>query len=229
MAGAAASRALLSAARDAACHFGGAAGAVAQFTLFVLALASLVYKRQRETPRRSATVWAFDVSKQGLSSLAAHLSGLAWSHVLRGPDASECAYYLIVFIVDTTVGVAISLTMHRRVLAAARRARDPATAYAGPLLERLAPQRAPPWPLALARNGEYGEPPNWRVWAVQMAGWCACVIVGASPCAFRLPASLLNSSRRSAHCLRAAGAASPAAAGRAASLGGRLVCGLAAR
>ena len=176
------------------CNFGGAAGAAAQLTLFVLALASLAYKRQRETPRRNATVWAFDVSKQGMSSLAAHASGMVWSHVLSGPDASECAYYLVIFTIDTTVGVAISLALHRRMLAAARGAAvtHPAAAFAGPLLERLAPQRAPPWPLALARNGEYGEPPSWRVWAVQMSGWCACVIIGA--CAPSLLAPLLRTS-----------------------------------
>jgi hypothetical protein len=175
----AARRALAAAAQE--CTFGGASGAAAQATLFALALASLALKRQRETPRRSFTVWSYDVSKQGLSSLAAHVSGLAWSHVLRGPDASECAFYLVVFTIDTTLGVAISLALHRRMLAAARNVaqQHPAAAYAGPLLERLAPQRAPPWPLALARNGEYGEPPNVRVWAVQMVGWCACVIVGA--------------------------------------------------
>ena len=217
------------------CNFGGAAGAAAQLTLFVLALASLAYKRQRETPRRNATVWAFDVSKQGMSSLAAHASGMVWSHVLSGPDASECAYYLVVFTIDTTLGVAISLALHRRMLAAARSAAasHPAAAFAGPLLERLAPQRAPPWPLALARNGEYGEPPSWRVWAVQMGGWCACVVIGAFPRACALHSLAASHAPRvlwhSAHGVWPAGAAAAAAAGGCASAGGCGVCWRAGR
>lgn len=52
---------------------------------------------------------------QGFSSIAAHISGMAWSRAIaRGSEGlSECSWYGIVFSVDTILGVALSLTMHR--------------------------------------------------------------------------------------------------------------------
>lgn len=37
--------------------------------LFVLAILALVYKRQKEQPRRPMRVWSFDVSKQARTCL----------------------------------------------------------------------------------------------------------------------------------------------------------------
>lgn len=52
---------------------------------------------------------------QGFSSIAAHISGMAWSHVIsRGAEGlSECSWYVVVFTVDTIAGVALSLVFHR--------------------------------------------------------------------------------------------------------------------
>ncbi len=209
---------------------------MAQGLLFLLALGSLYYKRQTESPRRSLRVWSFDVSKQGLSSLCAHVSGLLWSHALAGSDASECAYYFVVFTVDTTVGVAVALALHRRVVEVARLAETEAAPTTAAQLRRRR------WATALARSGAYGEPPCARVWGAQLAAWCACVIVGA----FRLLAqasSLLALFRarffsrsltllafpRSAHRLRAARPAAAPAAARFAAWRRRAVCWRAAR
>jgi hypothetical protein len=163
----------------------GAAGGLAQGLLFVFALGSLLYKRNSETPKRPLRVWAFDVSKQGLSSLAAHVSGMMWSFVLSGEDASECAFYFLVFTVDTTVGVALALALHRRAVEAARRACERTagglglTAAPQPAAARPLSARELAWAAAVSRSGQYGEPPSSRVWGAQLAVWCACVILGA--------------------------------------------------
>jgi hypothetical protein len=135
----------------------GAAGGAAQGVLLLFVIASLVAKRARETPRRSLLVWSLDVSKQFLAVAGAHVSGLVWSHVLSGDDASECAYYFVVFTLDTTAGVAASLALP--------------SSGAQRLGRRLA--------AALARTGEYGSPPSARIWAAQAAAWVLCVLVGA--------------------------------------------------
>ena len=121
------------------------------------------------------------MSKQFLAVAVAHVSGLVWSHVLSGADASECAYYIVVFVLDTTLGVAASLVLHRTVCDVCARAVAVATQPAaegaqppcGGLLRRVAP--------LLARSGDYGCPVSVRVWCAQAASWCACVLLGARP------------------------------------------------
>jgi hypothetical protein len=125
------------------------------------------------------------VSKQLLSVLAAHLSGLGWSHALAGDDASECAYYIVVFTLDTTLGVAASLTLHRalcraaarRVAAATATASVPASGAKAAAWARLLDAAA----AAVAVSGEYGDPPSGRIWGAQAAAWCVCVMLGACP------------------------------------------------
>jgi hypothetical protein len=163
------------------CTFGGAAGGAAQGVLLLFVIASLVAKRARETPRRSLLVWSLDVAKQFLAVAGAHVSGLVWSHVLSGDDASECAYYFVVFTLDTTAGVAASLALHRAMCAAAARVAAREEPAPSSSVQRLGRRLA----AALARTGEYGSPPSARIWAAQAAAWVLCVLVGAPRRAYR--------------------------------------------
>ena len=66
-------------------------------------------------------IWVFDVIKQGFAAAAAHLCGMLWAIIMASlttENASECAWYFVVFFVDTTVGVIVALYLHRVVVRA---------------------------------------------------------------------------------------------------------------
>ncbi|KDD72739.1 hypothetical protein H632_c2954p0, partial [Helicosporidium sp. ATCC 50920] len=120
---------------------GGFAALMAQGVLAVLALGILLLKRYLESPRRSMHTWSMDVSKQALGMAAAHACGLAIAIVAASWDApgpeghhrsSECAWYFVAFVADTTLGVLLTLGLHSallwasRALARARQARQEA-------------------------------------------------------------------------------------------------------
>ncbi len=160
----------------------GASGALAQAALATGALAALAARRSAERPPRPLDVWALDASKQGAAQLAAHATGLAvavGAH-RRAAEASECAWYLVVFGIDTCFGTALSILLHRLALRlAAARAAAAAAAAAG---SRIAPAEEP-WAAAVAACGDYGgPPPSRRRWALQAAEFAACVVLARLAC-----------------------------------------------
>ena len=90
--------------------------------LFAVVLSSLAYKRQRESPQRDLVVWGMDVAKQVASSGMAHLCGMGFAVLLAwgqngGPDgSSECAWYFVLFTMDTTVGVLVTVSLHNYIV-----------------------------------------------------------------------------------------------------------------
>ncbi|KAG2501773.1 hypothetical protein HYH03_000273 [Edaphochlamys debaryana] len=87
---------------------------------------------------------------------------------------SECAWYLVVYLMDCTLGITLAILFHRLMHRAARwrhtqlvgaKDRD----YRGPDGEH-------PWTEALLESGNYGDPPIMRRWAIQAAGWVTCVV-----------------------------------------------------
>ena len=157
----------------------GPSAAAAQIVLAALSLAALAARRARERPRRPARVFAFDVAKQATSAAAAHAAGLgiavaaaagggeAGARGERGA-ASECGWYLVAFALDTVVGTAAALALHRALVRAATRA--------------AARPAAPPWVRSVAACGCYGDPPSARALAPQLAEWVACVLAGRALC-----------------------------------------------
>eukprot|EP01062_Namystynia_karyoxenos_P082469 TRINITY_DN9299_c0_g2_i1.p2 TRINITY_DN9299_c0_g2~~TRINITY_DN9299_c0_g2_i1.p2 ORF type:complete len:312 (+),score=59.38 TRINITY_DN9299_c0_g2_i1:85-1020(+) len=123
----------------------GASGIAMQFLLLFCALAGLLWKRQREARRgeqRPLSVWVLDVSKQGFSGGAAHASGMLWAVILQGaavssPRAftSECSWYLVVFVVDTTLGVVVTIALHKLIVAWVRRTRTKVRRWIDPVAD----------------------------------------------------------------------------------------------
>ena len=63
-----------------------------QFGLFATAIATLLYKRHIEKPRREWVVWGFDAAKQGFAGAAQHGVNLLFGVVFgKHSEASECA------------------------------------------------------------------------------------------------------------------------------------------
>ncbi|GMH77750.1 hypothetical protein TrST_g8563 [Triparma strigata] len=86
-----------------------------QFLLAVMALASLWFKRQRETPRRDIITWSLDVGKMGGGAVYAHIANMLVAKLVstnvRGSNAlnDECAWYAMNFLIDTSFGLLFSI------------------------------------------------------------------------------------------------------------------------
>merc|ERR1712159_301137 len=85
-------------------------GIVVQLLLALICFSSLVIKWQLEVPKRAPIVWVLDSSKQGFSSVCAHITGLIVATMVSTSSGSmsECAWYFVVFCVDTTLGVTLA-------------------------------------------------------------------------------------------------------------------------
>jgi hypothetical protein len=88
------------------CQLLGPMALVVQAMMGIGVIATLLYKRQREKPRRKWRVWLFDVSKQIIGQIVVHFSNIGisdWiSHVsVKNP----CVTYFLNILVDTTIGV----------------------------------------------------------------------------------------------------------------------------
>lgn len=209
---------------DACRLLSGPAALAAQLSLAFVVLAALLLRRAREQPKRDRRVFLFDVSKQFVSSGAAHFSGLAFSLLVTAATAaaggggdggggssaderrrkrqpSECGWYLVLFSVDTVVGSALAILMHRgAVTAAARvaasgakreRARlspAPPPLHTAPFALQAKPDPAlllPPvarFAAAVARCGDYGSPPSLDLFLPQLVEWTLAVAVARFCC-----------------------------------------------
>ncbi|KAJ9477371.1 Vacuolar membrane protein [Pseudozyma hubeiensis] len=77
-----------------------------QAIMGILVIGSLVYKRQREKPKRKWKIWALDISKQMLGQLFVHILNVILSDfVASGGGENPCSLYFLNILVDTTVGV----------------------------------------------------------------------------------------------------------------------------
>ncbi|XP_060536689.1 store-operated calcium entry regulator STIMATE-like isoform X2 [Cylas formicarius] len=108
-----------------------------------LAFTCLVAKRfcEPRAYRRSWQIWFYDTSKQGLGAMAIHLANV-W---LAGQYTGDpCTWYLINFLLDSTIGLVIIFIGIRTSQYLARRKGWEAINF-----------------------GEYGKPPNMNAWLAQ--------------------------------------------------------------
>lgn len=81
---------------------------VVQALMGILVLGTLVWKRQREKPRRPWKIWLLDITKQMLGQLFVHtLNVLLSNFVANVGSENPCSLYFLNILVDTTAGVAI--------------------------------------------------------------------------------------------------------------------------
>ncbi len=91
------------------------------FTVFVqallaaFALASLWIKRMQEKPQRDFLTWFLDVSKQAFGACYAHVLNMIIAALIAGNARGgqilddECAWYAINYVIDTTLGLVITI------------------------------------------------------------------------------------------------------------------------
>lgn len=86
-----------------------------QALLAAFALASLWVKRLQEKPRRKFLTWFLDVSKQAFGACYAHVLNMIISAIIAGNVIGgqtlddECAWYAINYVIDTTLGLVITI------------------------------------------------------------------------------------------------------------------------
>jgi STIMATE family len=90
---------------------------IVQMVLAAAALLSLWIKRMSEKPRRTFQTWFLDASKQGFGACYSHVLNMAIASIVSNivnENASlndECAWYGISFLIDTTLGLAMSIML----------------------------------------------------------------------------------------------------------------------
>jgi len=128
---------------------GGPFAICVQIGLAAAAIATLVVKRHTERPRRPWLVWFFDASKQAFAGFLQHCVNLVFGVAFAASGAaSECAWYLTNFVISVMCGVLLL---------------NLAMAGYNRCVDRFG--------LHLLRSGEYGKPPSWRPWLMQMLVW----------------------------------------------------------
>jgi STIMATE family len=139
--------------------------------------------RLRERPQRPTVIWAMDVSKQIVGMGAAHASGLliaVIAHHVTEAAASECAWYFVAFTLDTTIGVALTMLLHKKIISllhTSEHSWEDGNVIALPL-----PTEHESWKVAVIDCGQYGNPPLLRRWALQAGEWSLCVVVARALC-----------------------------------------------
>jgi len=137
----------------------GSFGWYVQLCLLILCFSSLIYKRFVDKVRRSWLVWWFDVSKQGFGTCLTHTLNLCLAKMfefLVNVEADACNWYFINITLDTTLGCLIVMML---VLMMKQ--------FYIKILKRP----------DLARIGEYGKPPNWRIWRRQLFDFMILTVV----------------------------------------------------
>lgn len=123
---------------------------------------SIVFlKRTFERPRRSLLVWGFDISKQCVGAGVIHVINLMFAIIMAESNSSvaddECIWYCISFIIDSTLGMTTDVLLLNGVEAVVLKA----------------------WPnLYYIQRGQYGEPPSWYAFSLQMTVWACITVVG---------------------------------------------------
>lgn len=162
---------------------------LAQLVLFGFVLATLFYKRSFEIPKRPIKVWGMDVSKQAFSSIAAHLCNMLIAILasmnVEESNTSECSWYFVVYTIDTTIGVSLSIFLHRMNIRWTQWLQQ--SRY-----ERLQPESSSNgtwnydverrWFDYIATCGNYGNPPSFKPWFWQMGEWTLVTVIARAFC-----------------------------------------------
>eukprot|EP00927_Polykrikos_kofoidii_P025342 TRINITY_DN22787_c0_g1_i2.p1 TRINITY_DN22787_c0_g1~~TRINITY_DN22787_c0_g1_i2.p1 ORF type:complete len:390 (+),score=43.55 TRINITY_DN22787_c0_g1_i2:73-1170(+) len=134
-----------------------------QAILGFLCFVSLFGKRFTDRVRRPWKIWFFDTSKQGLSALVVHFLNIVLSMAFGeflSVDADPCNWYWINLTLDDTLGLAIQFILLRSLQCV----------YRSKFVNR--PE--------LALSGEYGDPPDSKIYVRQLLDWQGLIVVQKS-------------------------------------------------
>uniref|UniRef100_A0A6P7FSB7 Store-operated calcium entry regulator STIMATE-like n=1 Tax=Diabrotica virgifera virgifera TaxID=50390 RepID=A0A6P7FSB7_DIAVI len=132
-------------------------GLFLQILLACLAFTCLIAKRfcEPRSERRSWLIWFYDTSKQGMGSMAIHLANVWLAGQYKG---DPCTWYLINFLLDSSLGLLII--------------------FIGIRLSQYLSRRKG-W--ESINFGEYGKPPSANAWMIQCCLYvCLMLIVKGS-------------------------------------------------
>lgn len=139
---------------------GGQFAAFIQASLAILCIATLIVKRQYENPRRELFIWFLDVMKQGIGSSFGHFSNIYLSILISNslPEYSDqCQWYGLTYIIDCSFGTLWNLLCLQCLELCILR---------NPFLFRL------------FNFGDYGNPPQFTIFIIQLLVWLVFVITG---------------------------------------------------
>lgn len=132
-------------------------GLFVQVILAGLAFASLILKRfycEPREQRRTWTIWFFDTSKQAVGAGVIHFLNVFLAEILHQQRGDPCTWYVVSFLLDSTLGLLIIYSGVR-------------------LVSCLASFKD--WPTL--RFGEYGKPAECRAWFHQCAVFVGIILV----------------------------------------------------
>ena len=130
-----------------------------QAFIALVALGTLVFKRNIERPQRAWDVWALDVGKQFVGGVFVHFANIGLSVLLESDttNSNQCVWYFWNYFLDCTVGVLIVYTIHAGICT---------------ICVRLWPRGS-----SFKRIGFYGNPPKLAVWWQQLKPWLVALVV----------------------------------------------------
>lgn len=156
---------------------GGSWAIIAQILLGMIAFSSLIVKRAREDPKRSLNIWLMDVSKQAISLFMAHTLAILAAMLttsLTHHGTSQCAWYFVMYFLDTVLGTMIAYMLHTTIISAAQTAVDDRKLQEGSNMMSLAQY--------VIACGDYGDPVSLRRWFWQVVEWTFCVLFARLCC-----------------------------------------------
>jgi len=136
-------------------------GQFIQIACGLLAFSALIIKRLRAPTERPLLIWALDVSKQSVSMAVAHSIGMLAAVTMSSTEqhASACSWYLVVFTVDVSLGVMVSLALLR------------VSQHVAAQLDYRPLVSSGDYGHVIDLSGKLIQKPSMRVWAIQMAHW----------------------------------------------------------
>ncbi|PJF17302.1 hypothetical protein PSACC_02834 [Paramicrosporidium saccamoebae] len=134
----------------------------------VLAVSSLFFKRHIERPQRPWIVWFFDTSKQLLAAGAMHLVNVLAATISgesqqRPTNEDACVWYLTWLLVDATLLLFLMSALLK-------------------ILHGFVEQRN----IVTLRHGEYGDPPRWSIWTLQLSIYALILFSAKAICLYIL-------------------------------------------
>ena len=116
------------------------------------------------------------MSKQVIALGSAHIFAMlvAIFTSRHRPEASECAWYLSMFILDTMIGTGITYLLHLLTLSLLNTSMSNGWCFNHQDLHSIAE--------SIVTCGEYGDPPSLRRWIWQVLEWTLCVLVARLFC-----------------------------------------------
>lgn len=128
-------------------------GLLVQGILAAVAFSTLILKRFREpsSERRPVLIWIFDTSKQAVGAMLVHFANIFLAGLFKG---DPCTWYLINFLLDSTLGLVVIYLSLRFIQVVVR-------IYQWDSL----------------RFGEYGNPPQCKAWMGQCVLYLCAVII----------------------------------------------------